>query len=100
MTPTEGQALDEGVKSFNDELRTAGAWVSAEGFDEEARTTRFADGGATVSDGSFADTPEQLGGFWIIDVADLGSAVEWGRRPPYAAARSKCDPCQSRVATI
>ena len=38
-----------------------------------------------VQDGPFADTKEQLGGYFVIDVADLDTALEWAARAPCAA---------------
>lgn len=53
-----------------------------------ATTLRIADGNWQVEDGPFADTKEQLGGFVIIDVADLDAALEWAARAPCASAGS------------
>jgi hypothetical protein len=39
-----------------------------------------------VQDGPFADTKEQLGGYFVIDVADLDAALEWAERAPCAAS--------------
>lgn len=38
-----------------------------------------------VQDGPFADTKEQLGGYFVIDVPDLDSALEWAARAPCAS---------------
>ena len=45
-------------------------------------TVRFRDGDRTVQDGPYADTKEQLGGFFILDVADLDTALEWAGPAP------------------
>jgi hypothetical protein len=82
MAPDESRAFDEAIGTFNKALRDAGAWVSAEGFDEQARTVRFQDGAATVDEGPFGTTPERLGGYWVIEAADFDAAVEWGRKAP------------------
>jgi hypothetical protein len=47
-----------------------------------ATTVRVADGKTQVLDGPYADTKEQLGGFHIIDVADLDAAIAWAARSP------------------
>ena len=47
-----------------------------------ATTVRFRGGERTVQDGPYADTKEQLGGFFIIDVPDLDTALEWAARCP------------------
>jgi hypothetical protein len=49
-----------------------------------ATTVRVADGKPQVLDGPFADSKEQLGGYYIIDVADLDAALSWGARCPAA----------------
>ena len=40
------------------------------------------DGAKSVHDGPFAETREQLGGYYIVDVADLAAATEWARKVP------------------
>jgi hypothetical protein len=45
-------------------------------------TTIRSDGGKTVHDGPFAEAREQLGGFYLIDVADLDAAIDIARRLP------------------
>jgi hypothetical protein len=49
-----------------------------------ATTVRVVNGKAQVLDGPYADTKEQLGGFHIIDVADLDAAISWAARCPTA----------------
>ena len=82
MTPDEGRAFEERLGTFNQGLRNAGAWVSAAGVDEKARTIRFAGDSPSVTDGPFADTPERLAGYWIIEAPDFDAAVEWARKGP------------------
>ena len=50
-----------------------------------ARTVRSRNGKASVTDGPFAETKEVLGGFYMIDVPDLDSALAWAARCPGAA---------------
>ncbi len=45
---------------------------------------RVRDGRTTTTDGPFAETKEVLGGFYIVDVPDLDSAIEWAARCPLA----------------
>jgi hypothetical protein len=47
-----------------------------------AATLRLGDGGARVLDGPYAEAKEQLGGFHLIDVPDLDTALAWARRCP------------------
>ncbi|HTD95828.1 MAG TPA: YciI family protein [Edaphobacter sp.] len=50
-----------------------------------ATTVRVADGKSQVLDGPYADTKEQLGGFYLIDVPDLDAALSWAARCPGAS---------------
>jgi hypothetical protein len=50
-----------------------------------ATTIRLRDGRRDVHDGPFADSKEELGGYYIIDVADLDEALEWAARNPAAS---------------
>ncbi|MFM2043324.1 MAG: hypothetical protein RLY86_1900 [Pseudomonadota bacterium] len=67
-------------------LAEAGIIVSAGGLmpPVAATTLRLKDGQRQVQDGPFADTKEQLGGFFVIDVPDLDTALDWAARCPAA----------------
>ena len=66
----------------NDEMQAKGIWVFAGGLAPSASATvvRVQDGDTTMTDGPFAETKEQLGGFWVIEVADLDEALGWAER--------------------
>jgi hypothetical protein len=49
-----------------------------------ATTVRIANGKSQVLDGPYADSKEQLGGYFIIDVPDLDAAISWAARCPAA----------------
>jgi hypothetical protein len=49
-----------------------------------ATTVRTVDGETKVLDGPFAETKEQLGGYYLIDVTDLDAALNWAKRCPAA----------------
>jgi len=51
-----------------------------------ATTVRIRDGQRHVQDGPYADTKEQFGGFYVINVPDLDSALQWAARCPAASA--------------
>jgi len=65
-------------------LRDAGVFVDGAGLETPDTAVTLRNGGALVQDGPFADTKEQLGGFFIIDVPDLDAALEWAARIPAA----------------
>ncbi len=70
------------VEAFNEQLRQSGAWVFAGGLQprDSATTVRFSEGRTMVTDGPFAETKEQLGGFWVIQAPDLDAALELATR--------------------
>jgi hypothetical protein len=69
-------------------LMDAGVVVSSAGLQvpEAATTLRRAGDTRSVQDGPYADTKERLGGFFIINVADLDAALEWANRCPAGVA--------------
>jgi hypothetical protein len=71
------------VAAFNDELIEAGAMVFAGGLLPKATATVAAadtQGNVTLGEGPFATGPEQMGGFWVIDTADLDAALDWATK--------------------
>lgn len=79
----EAQRQVAQVGRFNADLEAAGAWVLAGGLQPASSATVIsptADGEVSMTDGPYADTRAQMGGFWIIDAADHSAALEWGRR--------------------
>ena len=65
------------VGAFNQELMASGEWVFAGGLlpAESATVVRAQGGQVITTDGPFAETKEQLGGFWVIQAADLDAAL-------------------------
>ncbi len=78
----DAQRMIAQVGAFNADLQAAGAWLFAGGLQpaSTAAVARSTDGEATIADGPYAPCPEQMGGFWIIEVADLDAAREWAKR--------------------
>ena len=76
-TNDQMQQMYTDVEAFNEELRTSGAWVFAGGLhpSDTATVVRVTGGDVQVTDGPFAETKEQLGGFWIIEATDLDAAL-------------------------
>ena len=75
--PEEMQQAYEKVNAFNAGLQASGAWVFAGGLlPADMATVVRAEGDDTViTDGPFAESKEHIGGFWIIQVADLDAAL-------------------------
>lgn len=70
------------VDKVNTELRAAGAWVFGGGLlpPDSATVVRVENGTTTMTDGPFAETKEQLGGFWVVQCADLDQALTWASK--------------------
>ena len=80
--PAVMQQAFKQVDAFNAELQASGSWVFAGGLHEPSSATvvRGTDSDPIITDGPFAETKEQLGGFWIIEVPDLDAAIEWAAK--------------------
>ena len=72
--------------AYVEAMTTAGILKSGNGLQpaSTATTVRIVNGKTQVLDGPYAETKEQLGGFHIIDVADLDAAISWAARCPTA----------------
>lgn len=71
--------------ALSEELRGQGQLLGGDGLQGIATATTVvtAPGGAqTIHDGPFAETHEQLGGYYLIDVPDLDAALAWAKRMP------------------
>ncbi len=84
------EALAEGMRAFQayaKALDDAGVLESAEVLQQSEATTTvtLAGGELIVQDGPFADTKEQLGGTFVIDVPDLDAAMAWAAKAPSAS---------------
>ncbi len=78
---------EEGVaayRAYTEALTKAGVLTGSNRLQASsaATTVRVANGKSQVLDGPYADSKEQLGGYFIIDVADLDAAISWAARCP------------------
>ncbi len=87
-SPEEMERMFADVGAFNERVREAGAWVFAGGLmpRETATTVDNTGDGPVLTDGPFAETKEWLGGFWIIEAADLDAALRWAEEGSRACA--------------
>ena len=76
------QQMYKAVDAFNDEVKAAGSWVFAGGLHpaDTATVVRATDGDVVTTDGPFAETKEQLGGFWVLKAEDLDAALALAAR--------------------
>jgi hypothetical protein len=72
--------------AFNDELKAAKKYVGGDALmpTQTATTVRIRDGKTLTTDGPFAETKEQLGGYYLIEADDLDDAIAWGAKIPAA----------------
>jgi hypothetical protein len=84
------------VGAFNEELQKAGAWVFATGLHPASSATvvRSSGGDVSMTDGPYAETKEQMGGFWVIEAPDLDAALQWAGK----AATASEEPVEVRPA--
>lgn len=78
----EMQRVVAQVDQFNKELEDKGAWVFGGGLHPASSATVVRASGTDVSmtDGPFAESKEQMGGFWVIEAADFDAALDWARK--------------------
>jgi hypothetical protein len=82
LTGADREASFARVGEVNDDMKAKGVWVFAGGLlpPDRATVVRVQNGTTTMTDGPFAETKEQLGGFWVIEVPDLDAALAWAER--------------------
>jgi hypothetical protein len=82
MTVEEIRQITEQVRSLEAEMKSVGAWVFGGRLHEPdtATVVRLSDGEVLTTDGPFAESKEHLGGFYIINAADLDAALGWASR--------------------
>jgi len=86
LTKAEQEHWLGAYRVYMEAMTKAGVLRSSNGLQRTsaATTVRVANGKTQVLDGPYADSKEQLGGFHIIDVADLDAAISWAARCPTA----------------
>jgi hypothetical protein len=88
-----GEAAKAEVDAYwalDNEATAAGVFVESAGLypTETARTLRIRDDERTVTDGPFAETKEQLGGFYLLECESIDEALEWAAKVPAARTGS------------
>jgi hypothetical protein len=81
MPPVEAVAA---MMKYNEALKDAGVLITLDGLHPPSMGARvsFAGGKPVVTDGSFAESREVLGGYWMIDVRSREQAIAWAKRCP------------------
>jgi hypothetical protein len=87
----EGEAMVRDIDVLNEEMEAAGARFFAGGLQSapRAKSLRKQPGGKVViTDGPYLETTEHIGGFWILNAANMDEAVAWGRKAVVACRAS------------
>jgi hypothetical protein len=86
MPPGASDAFMQEYFSFTDAIRKSGQYLAGEALQpvSTATTVRVRNGRTSTTDGPFAETKEQLGGFYLIEARDLNDAIQVAARIPSA----------------
>jgi hypothetical protein len=88
---SEDEVMDRAIDALNDEMKAAGVRVFVGGLQPEssAKSLRLQPAGKVlITDGPYAETKEHIGGFWVLEAADLDEALVWGRKAAVACRAS------------
>ena len=87
MTPAEQKQGAAAYGAFTEALKQAGALKGSGRLQPSstATTVRMANGKSQVLNGPYADSKEQLGGYYLVEAADLDAAISWAARCPGAS---------------
>jgi hypothetical protein len=90
MSPADAEAHFEEYREFADDIRRSGHYVGCNrlALPAEAITLRVRRGAVTTTDGPFAETKEQIGGYFVIEARDMNEAIQVAARIP--GARHGC----------
>lgn len=83
----EDEAMHRDIDVLNEEMVAAGVRIFVGGLQPPARAKalrRTADGTLRVTDGPYTEAKEHVGGFWVLEVADMDAALAWGRKAAIA----------------
>ncbi len=85
-TPEEYQVASQTWNAFSQEILAAGVVLSNSGLSPVATATtiRGRDSKSLITDGPFAETHEQLGGYYLLECKDLDEAIGWAEKIPTA----------------
>ncbi|MGH2373393.1 MAG: YciI family protein [bacterium] len=90
ISKSEWDAICDEALTYEEELRKSGHLIAAEALQsvQAATTMRVRNGKVSITDGPFAETKEQLGGFFLINARDLNHAIQVASKIPPACLGS------------
>ena len=83
----EDEAMSPDIDALNDEMEAAGVRIFVGGLQppSSAKSLRAQPNGKVlITDGPYIETKEHVGGFWVLEAADLDEALTWGRKAAVA----------------
>lgn len=83
----EDEAMSRAIDALNDEIKAAGVRIFVGGLHPASGAKslrRQPDGKVLVTDGPYLETAGHVGGFWVLEAADLDEALAWGRKAAIA----------------
>lgn len=86
-TVAEDEAMSRDIDALNDEMKAAGVQIFVGGLQPASCATSLRvqpDGEVQITDGPHLETREHVGGFWVLEAADLDEALAWGRKAAVA----------------
>ncbi len=92
-TPEEMKAEMDRWDAYGKEAVEKGAFIAGEALQPSATASTVTieeRRGAAVTDGPFAESKEQVGGFYLLECKDLDEALEYAKKIPSGTARSRC----------
>lgn len=84
LSPDEQQQLMADYGTFTEEIKKAGVFIAGDALKpaDTATTVRIREGQVLTTDGPFAETKEQLGGYYLLECKDLDEALHWAAKIP------------------
>ena len=95
MSPEQRQESMQRWDAYTTEVKDAGAFLGGEGLEPTALATTVQiqpSGDHIVTDGPYAETKEQLGGFYLLDCENLDDAIAWARKIPMPGGKVEVRP--------
>ena len=83
----EEEAMIRDIGALNEEMEAAGVRRFAGGLESASRAKSLRkqpDGNVSITDGPYIEAKEHIGGFWILECADMDEALAWGRKAAVA----------------
>ena len=86
MTESERNAMFDTCFEYDDHLRASGHWAGGEALQgrETALTLYSKNGKVATTDGPYTETKEHMGGFWILEAANMAEALAWAKKAAIA----------------